>query len=143
MKYFLYAAGVVNETSNNGACFRNNIFFNIYVFTLFFQYYFINSFYVILEVCKDLRFCVSFLLNNYILLMLALICIYLQRYLRDPYHIKFCNILYLKYGTEIYSTVAGPVYYTSSISEILHIIMEPSLAMISHIAKTFLISNIV
>ena len=31
--------------------------------------------------------------------------------------------------------VAGPVYYTSDISEILHIIMEPSLAMISHIAK--------
>ena len=31
--------------------------------------------------------------------------------------------------------VVGPVYHTSSISEILHIIMEPSLAMISHIAK--------
>ena len=31
--------------------------------------------------------------------------------------------------------VADTVYHTSSISEILHIIMEPSLAMISHIAK--------
>ena len=31
--------------------------------------------------------------------------------------------------------VAGPVYHTSGISEILHIIMEPSLAMISPIAK--------
>ena len=31
--------------------------------------------------------------------------------------------------------VAGPVYHTSSISEILHVIMEPSLAMISHIDK--------
>ena len=31
--------------------------------------------------------------------------------------------------------VAGPIYHTSNISEILHIIMEPSLAMISHIAK--------
>ena len=31
--------------------------------------------------------------------------------------------------------VAGPVYYTSSISEILHIIMEPSLVMMSHKAK--------
>ena len=30
---------------------------------------------------------------------------------------------------------AGSVYHTSGISEILHIIMEPSLAMISHIAK--------
>ena len=32
-------------------------------------------------------------------------------------------------------TVACPVYYTSGISEIFHTIMEPSLAMISHIAK--------
>ena len=31
--------------------------------------------------------------------------------------------------------VAGPVYHTSGISEILHIITESSLAMISHIAK--------
>ena len=31
--------------------------------------------------------------------------------------------------------VAGPVYHTSVISEILHIITESSLAMISHIAK--------
>ena len=31
--------------------------------------------------------------------------------------------------------VAGPVYHTSGISEITHIIMTPSLAMISHIAK--------
>ena len=31
--------------------------------------------------------------------------------------------------------VADTVYHTSSISEIVHIIMEPSLAMISHIAK--------
>ena len=31
--------------------------------------------------------------------------------------------------------VAGPVYHTSGISEILHIIMEPSLTLISHIAK--------
>ena len=30
---------------------------------------------------------------------------------------------------------AGSVYHTSGISEILHIIMEPSSAMISHIAK--------
>ena len=30
---------------------------------------------------------------------------------------------------------AGPIYHTGDISEILHIIMEPSLAMISHIAK--------
>ena len=32
---------------------------------------------------------------------------------------------------------AGSVYHTSGISEILHIIMEPSLAMISHIAIRF------
>ena len=32
-------------------------------------------------------------------------------------------------------SVAGLVYHTSDISEIFHIIMEPSLAMISHIAK--------
>ena len=32
-------------------------------------------------------------------------------------------------------TVAGPIYHTSGISELPHIIMEPSLAMISHIAK--------
>ena len=31
--------------------------------------------------------------------------------------------------------VAGPIYHTSGMSEILRIIMEPSLAMISHIAK--------
>ena len=31
--------------------------------------------------------------------------------------------------------VGGPVYHISLISEVLHIIMEPSLAMISHIAK--------
>ena len=31
--------------------------------------------------------------------------------------------------------VAGSVYYTSGISEIFHIIMEPSLAMILHIAR--------
>ena len=31
--------------------------------------------------------------------------------------------------------VASPVYHTSGISEILHIVMEPSLAMILHIAK--------
>ena len=31
--------------------------------------------------------------------------------------------------------VAGPVYHTSGISVILHIIIEPSLAMISHRAK--------
>ena len=31
--------------------------------------------------------------------------------------------------------VAGPVYHVSGIPEILHIIMELSLAMISHIAK--------
>ena len=31
--------------------------------------------------------------------------------------------------------VTSPVYHTSGISEILHIIMEPSLAMISDIAK--------
>ena len=36
---------------------------------------------------------------------------------------------------EARSIVAGPVYHTRGISEILHIIMEPSLAMISHIAK--------
>ena len=34
-------------------------------------------------------------------------------------------------------SVAGLVYHTSDISEILHIIMEPSLVMISHIAKDF------
>ena len=33
--------------------------------------------------------------------------------------------------------VAGPVYHTSSISKILHIITEPSLATISHIAQDF------
>ena len=32
-------------------------------------------------------------------------------------------------------TIAGPVYHTSGISEILHIIMEPSLALSSHITK--------
>ena len=38
--------------------------------------------------------------------------------------------------------VVGPVYHTSSISEILHIIMEPSLAMTSHIAKdSFIFKN--
>lgn len=31
--------------------------------------------------------------------------------------------------------VAGPVYHTSGISEILHYILEPSLKMIDHIAK--------
>ena len=36
---------------------------------------------------------------------------------------------------EAHPIVAGPVYNTSVISEILQIIMEPSLAMISHIAK--------
>ena len=36
---------------------------------------------------------------------------------------------------EARSIVAGSVYHTRGISEILHIIMEPSLAMISHIAK--------
>ena len=35
---------------------------------------------------------------------------------------------------EARSIVAGPVYLTSGISKILHIIMEPSLTMISHIA---------
>ena len=30
---------------------------------------------------------------------------------------------------------AGPIYHTSGISEILHLIMEPSLTMISRIAK--------
>ena len=34
-------------------------------------------------------------------------------------------------------TVAGPIYHTSSISEILHIIMEPLLPMISQIAILF------
>ena len=33
--------------------------------------------------------------------------------------------------------VAGPVHLTRGISEIFHIIMEPSLAMISHIAKDY------
>ena len=33
--------------------------------------------------------------------------------------------------------VTSPVYHTSGISEILHIIMEPSLAMISHTAKNY------
>ena len=33
------------------------------------------------------------------------------------------------------SIVAGPVYHTSSIPEILHNTLEPSLAMTSHIAK--------
>ena len=33
--------------------------------------------------------------------------------------------------------IAGPVYHTSGISNILHIIMVPSLAMISHIAQDF------
>ena len=33
--------------------------------------------------------------------------------------------------------VADPVYHTSDISKILHIIMEPSLAMISNIAQDF------
>ena len=38
--------------------------------------------------------------------------------------------------------VAGPVYHTSGISEIFHIIMEQSLAMISHIAKdSFVLKN--
>ena len=32
-------------------------------------------------------------------------------------------------------TLASPVYHTSGISEILHIVMEPSLVMILHIAK--------
>ena len=36
---------------------------------------------------------------------------------------------------EAHPIVAGPVYNTSVILEILQIIMEPSLAMISHIAK--------
>ena len=36
---------------------------------------------------------------------------------------------------EVCSVVAGPVYHTSDISEILHIIMAPSLAMISDTAK--------
>ena len=36
---------------------------------------------------------------------------------------------------EVRPIVAGTIYHTSGISEILHIIMEPSLAMISHIAK--------
>ena len=31
--------------------------------------------------------------------------------------------------------VAGPVYYTSGISEMLHIILEPSLSCIPHILK--------
>ena len=43
---------------------------------------------------------------------------------------------------EAHPVVAGPVYHTSGISEILHIIMEPSLAMISHIPKDFSISKI-
>ena len=38
---------------------------------------------------------------------------------------------------EAHPIVACPIYYTSGISEILYIIMEPSLAMISHIAKDF------
>ena len=36
---------------------------------------------------------------------------------------------------EVRPIVAGTIYHTSGISKILHIIMEPSLAMISHIAK--------
>ena len=36
---------------------------------------------------------------------------------------------------EVQPIVVGPVYHTSGISEILHIIMEPSLAMILHILK--------
>ena len=36
---------------------------------------------------------------------------------------------------EVRPIVARPVYHTSSIPEILHIIMEPSLAMISPVAK--------
>ena len=46
---------------------------------------------------------------------------------------------------EARAVVAGPVYHTSGISEILHIIMEPSLAMISHIPKEFAVvgSNLV
>ena len=35
---------------------------------------------------------------------------------------------------EAHTIVPGPVDHTSSISEIIHINMEPSLAMISHIA---------
>ena len=36
---------------------------------------------------------------------------------------------------EARSIVARPIYHTSGISEILHIITEPSLAMITHIAE--------
>ena len=38
---------------------------------------------------------------------------------------------------EAHPIVACPIYHTSGISEILYIIMQPSLAMISHIAKDF------
>ena len=50
-----------------------------YVCTLLFLlFHYCVCVYVILEASKDLRFRASFLLNNYILLMLKLVCIYLQ-----------------------------------------------------------------
>ena len=49
-------------------------------------------------------------------------------------HCEYINIE-VNIIVEAHPIVAGPVYHTSGISEILHIIMEPSSAMISHIAK--------
>ena len=49
-------------------------------------------------------------------------------------HCEYINIE-VNIIVEARPIVTGPVYHTSGISEILHIIMEPPSAMISHIAK--------
>ena len=46
-----------------------------------------------------------------------------------------CEYINIKENIEGCTIVGGPVYHTSDISEILHIIMESSLAIVSHIAK--------
>ena len=55
-----------------------------------------------------------------------------------------CEYINIKenFIVEAFLIVDGSIYHISSISEILHIIMEPSLAIISHIAKdTFDVKN--
>ena len=70
--------------------------------------------------------------NLYILLIL-----HKSKWINEVMQKQHCEYINIEVNiiVEAHPIVAGPVYHTSGISEILHIIMEPSSAMISHIAK--------
>ena len=56
-----------------------------------------------------------------------------SRELNEKLKIKITNILILTKICKSWHIVARPVYYTSEISDMLHIILEPSLSFIPHI----------